>query len=316
MLLIEQARWLHGTAKLVASRKPIGPFAQWLDHSGLPPKAARNLAIAESLFDWTVRNIQLDELLPYPKTSTAGPVANAKEDDRAGWPPPMLGIPGPGYTGYPWHVLMYGHGDSYQRARVFILLLRQLHIDAAMLAIDNRTGRADPWLPAVLIDNELYLFDPQLGLPLPDASGKGIATLSQVMADPAILDKLNIGENYAYPIKKEDLGKVVVLLDASPESMSQRMLLVEQKLSAEDQMILTVAPSEQKRKFSACEGIQDIRLWEVPIETNIYQKARSALLARCEAAMARFPGTRGVRKPQSAGQGTSAIPVRTSGQTR
>ncbi len=280
VLFLEESRWLHAIAKTAAASEPAPAFARWLAEAGLEPKAAKKLAIAEAVFDWTVRNIQLDELLPYPKSSAAGPVAGAENDERASWPPPMLGLPGPGYTGDPWHVLLYGHGDSYQRASVFILLLRQMRIDAAMLAIDSKTGRAQPWLPAVLIENQLYLFDAELGLPLPGPAGKGVATLAQVIADSAILEALHIGENYTYRVSQADLDKVVALLDASPESLSQRMRLVEQNLGAEDQMTLTVASAELQREFRACQGIQDVRLWEVPIETVIYQQAYRMLLSR------------------------------------
>ncbi len=280
VLILEESRWLHAIAKTASSAEPPPALAQWLATSGLSRKSTRNLAAAAALFDWTIRNIQLDPLLPYPKTSAAGPVTDAQQDDRALWSPPMQGTPGPGYTGLPWHVLMYGHGDSLQRARVFILLLRQLRIDAGMLAIDNRTGRAEPWLPAVLIDQQLYLFDTELGIPLPDVSGKGIATLSQVVADPALLTSLNIGKNYTYRVNPADLNQVVVLLDASPEALSQRMLLVEEFLNAKDQMVLTIDPHELKQPLRACQGVTDVRLWEVPIEASVYQQAYTMQLER------------------------------------
>ncbi len=316
VFLLEESRWLHAIAKSAPATLPTPTFAQWLTDAGLSPKATKSLALAGSLFDWTIRNIQLDELLPYPKTSAAGPVAGAENDERASWPPAMLGIPGPGYQSYPWHVLMYGHGDSYQRARVFILLLRQMRIDAAMLAIDSKTGRAQPWLPAVLIENELYLFDSELGLPLPDRSGKGVATLRQVIADPTLLDTLNIGENYTYRVGRADLDKIVALLDASPESLSQRMRLVELNLSAEDQMILTVTPEELKQAFRDCQGIQDVRLWEVPLEANIYQQAYSALLARSGIAMEGLPAAGRLRESRPAGQGTPPVPLGAPPKTR
>ena len=281
VLLLEESRWLRAIA-VTASQAPSNPdLSQWLSDTGLDRKAAKELATSQKLFDWTIRNIQLDELVPYPKKSAAGPITRAQRDDpTADWPPPMLGQPGPGYTGQPWHVLMYGHGDMYQRARVFILLVRQMRIDAVMLAIDTKTGRADPWLPAVRVENELYLFDSQLGIPIPGPGGKGIATLTQVQEDPAILESLNLGANYQYRVTSADLDKVVALIDATPEYLSQRMKLVEQQLSAADQMVLTLSPSDLKRALQDCQGIQDVRLWAVPIEANIYQQAYAELLSQ------------------------------------
>jgi tetratricopeptide (TPR) repeat protein len=278
MVFLEESRWARAIATTV-EQSPTDPTLQaWLQQTALPPKEAKKLAVSHALFDWTIRNIQLDELLEYPKTSAAGPVAGSLSDPTAGWPPPMRAVPGPGYAGYPWHVLMYGHGDAYQRSRVFMLLLRQLQIDAVMLGIDTKVGRAQPWLPAVLIDNQLYLFDPTLGLPIPGPQEKGIATLSQAIEDPTVLQALTLGENYVYWVEQEDLDKVVALIDAAPEALSQRMLLTEKRLSAADQMTLTVSLSELTDKVKQCQGITDVRLWAVPIEATIYQRTYAAVL--------------------------------------
>jgi tetratricopeptide (TPR) repeat protein len=281
VVALEEARWLQAVARMI-DESPLDPALQpWLGEPGLSPRAAKTLQTSLALFDWTIRNIQLDPLLEYPRTSSAGPLSPQQAaDPTATWPPPMLAIPGPGYTQLPWHTLMYGHGDAYHRARVFILLLRQLRIDAAMLAIDTKTGRARPWLPAVRIDNELYLFDTALGLPLAGPEEQGIATLRQAVDNPAILAALNLGENYDYPVTHEDLDKVVALLDASGEQLSQRMLVAEKRLSAADQMILTIDVAQQAKRFAACPGITEVRLWAVPVEAQIYQPAYATALAQ------------------------------------
>ena len=36
-----------------------------------------------------------------------------------------------------------------------------------MLAVKDADGNEVPWLPAVLLGDQLYLFDSQLGLPIP-----------------------------------------------------------------------------------------------------------------------------------------------------
>lgn len=280
VLFLEEARWLHAVAQW-ASQQPLAPdLAEWIEQRGLSSRSAKRLAQCALLFDWTIRNIQLDETLPYPRDSVAGPqIPSGQEDPTVDWIPPMRGMPGPGYTLYPWHVMMYGHGDALQRARVFILLARQLRIDVVMLGIDTRTGRAQPWLPAALLDNELFLFDSELGLPIPGPGDRGIATLSQVLDDPTLLSALDVGERHRYRVRPSDLEQVVVLIDASPEYLSQRMKLVEQKLDAANQMILTVNASQLKRDLEPCRGIKAVRLWAVPLETDIYQQARAAILA-------------------------------------
>ncbi|MGM0486824.1 MAG: tetratricopeptide repeat protein [Planctomycetota bacterium] len=277
---LEQTRWLRATAELLERTLPDSKARQRLRTMDLPPKAIRDLAVSYAAFDWTVRNIQLDELLDYPKSAAAGPSTGPNgADAEAHRPPPMRAVPGPGYTGTPWHVLLYGHGDAYQRARVFILLLRQLRIDAVMLGIDTKVGRARPWIPAVHVGGELYLFDPGLALPIPEPHGSGIATLSQVLEDPSVLSSLSIGTKYTYPVSQEDLDNVVAMIDASPRALSQRMALVQQRLGAKEQMVLTVSPSKLADPLRQCDGITDVRLWAVPIEAEMYDQAYSRLLA-------------------------------------
>ena len=72
-----------------------------------------DLERAKRLFDWTVRNIELEP------------------DDRT-WIPQ-----------FPWETLLFGRGTAAERAWVFILLLRQLNIDAAVLAVDKEPAARD-----------------------------------------------------------------------------------------------------------------------------------------------------------------------------
>ena len=66
--------------------------------------AQDDLERAKSLFDWTVRNIQIEPI-------------------TADWMPQ-----------FPWETLLFGRGTAEDRAWVFILLARQQGIDAAVLA--------------------------------------------------------------------------------------------------------------------------------------------------------------------------------------
>ena len=85
--------------------------AVWLRDVGLWARgdALDDLERAKSLFDWTVRNIQLE----------------ADGPSRI----PL----------FPWETLLFGRGTATERAWVFILLARQLGIDAAMLGLEEGT---------------------------------------------------------------------------------------------------------------------------------------------------------------------------------
>ena len=90
---------------------------------------------------------------------------------------------------YAWESLLFGRGTFAEKSRVFLLLCRQLNLPVVMLAIDRSDRGAAPsvWLPALLLGDELYLFDMRLGVPVPGPDGRGVATLSQVLSDPHVL---------------------------------------------------------------------------------------------------------------------------------
>jgi len=203
---------------------------------------------ARNLFDWTVRNIQLEH--------------------ETGSRLPLL----------PWETLLFGRGTAAERAWVFILLCRQQHLDAALLV---RSGQADsmaaPWrswgVVAVRSGEDFYLFDPALGLPVPAPGGIRLdttgqldvqpATLAQVVADPSLLHRLDVDQ--ADP--SADLGPVVALLEASPAYLAGRMKLIESKLPAENEMVLTASPTLQAERWKATGQVADVRLWTLPLET-------------------------------------------------
>jgi tetratricopeptide (TPR) repeat protein len=230
--------------------------------------------MAYRLFDWTVRNVQLEELLPYP-TAAAGPAAPGKAEATTSKPPPEQAIPGPGYTAFPWQALMYGRGDAWQRARVCIALARQQHLDVVMLSFDDPLAapRPRPWLSAALVDDQLYLFDPGLGLPIPGPGGVGIATLQQVREDKGLLTGLEMGEKLRYAGAGADLDRLVALIDAAPEFLSRRMKLIESHLRSGQGLVLSQEPTALKERLKKCPGVSQVALWKTPLETWVFRAA-------------------------------------------
>ncbi|MBN1588034.1 MAG: hypothetical protein JW888_00800 [Pirellulales bacterium] len=210
-----------------------------------------NLARAESLFDWTIRNIQLA-----PGTG--------REPDRI--------------AQQPWETLLWGKGTAVDRAWVFVLLLRQQGIDAVLLGLpgaDKADGEnLDVWAVGVLIDGQLHLFDPALGLPIPGPKGVKYeknrliippATLSEVVKDPALLRNLDI-EGHRYPVDAERLAGVVAMVEASPAYLAARMKSVESRLVGDQQVVLTSDPSALVDRLKGVAGLADCRLWTWPYE--------------------------------------------------
>ncbi len=198
-----------------------------------------DLARATALFDWTIRNIQLDAdsaQLPYR----------------------------------PWESLAFGHGTAEQRAWVFALMARQLGLDVVVLEVPDAaagtTGKTKFWLPALLTNDKLYLFDTRLGLPIPGKDGQGVATLAELKADPALLRQLDL-EDAKYPVSAEQLEHVTAQVVADPFDLSRRAAAIQSKLSGDDRLALTVSPTALADKLQAVPGIEAVKLWDFPFRT-------------------------------------------------
>jgi hypothetical protein len=284
---LQEGVWMRQLAQWIA-RQPLDPlFGRWLERSRsrLGAEAADQLGMAYRFFDWIIRNIQLDELLPSPDESTAAPAAgvgDAAAVAEAPVPAALRGIPGPGYSLEPSRNLLFGHGDAWQRMRLFTLLARQQGIDAVTLAFPGRTipPRPRPWTSAVRLGKDLYLFDLRLGLAIPTKEWEGVVTLRDVLADRSLIKNLEADGQPGLQIPEEDLAEVVALIDVVGPQLAHRTQLVEKHLVGEHRTVLSVPISKLAASLRACHGIRDVYLWSVPIEANWYravfeQKARS-----------------------------------------
>jgi hypothetical protein len=270
---LQEAAWLHD-------------ISLWAKGDGLD-----DLDRAQSLFDWTIRNVQLD--VDHPNR-----------------------IPQ-----FPRETLLFGHGTASERAWLFILLLRQLDIDAALLAIDeggeglgtsvpsksapskpesrksdpNKTASTQPakppdktpakrqptrplrpWCVGVLIDGQVYLFDTVSGVPIPAPNGVKLdeagrlairpATLAQVVADDKLLRRMDYDESHVYAVRSSDLQGVTALLEASPPYLARPMKAIQSQLSGQRKIVLSTSPSEQAKHWKPA-GVDDCRLWLLPYST-------------------------------------------------
>jgi hypothetical protein len=258
-----------------------------------------DLQRACSLFDWTVRNVQLERSPP----------------DRI----PRL----------PWETLLAGRGTVEERAWLFILLLRQSNIDAAVLAFDGKSetgeGKGErgerkavkgekpntpelqsggkkqgkvaaesngkrganaklslrPWCVGVLVDKDVYLFDPLLGLPIPAPGGvtrrpNGLtirpATLAQCRKDDKLLRRMDLDPSRPYGVRAADLVRVTAMLAASPSELSQRVERLESRLAGDQKIVLTAFPTAAAERWKAAAGIAAARLWDRPFGTLLMRE--------------------------------------------
>jgi hypothetical protein len=216
---------------------------------------------AKLLFDWTVRNIQTRDLKL--KTMDGELVDMPLE---------------------PWMAMIYGQGTAQQRAWVFMLLCRQQGIDAVMIGFKDESPSDGfrEWLPAVILDNDLYLFDTEIGIPITKTGRIGdnaeIATLQEVVDNPDLLLKYNLSDEKKYRFQPEDIksAKFIALVEGSPLYLSKRALTLQNYLSGKDKLILSANPVDiQHRLIPDLETsplnpaglIKEVRLWPKPYET-------------------------------------------------
>lgn len=206
-----------------------------------------DVARATAIFDWIVRNVQLDA-------------------DSAALP----------YR--PWETLVYGHGTAEQRAWLFALMARQLGLNVVVLEVPDAAGKAKFWLTALFSEVKLYLFDPRLGLAIPGKDGQGVATLADVQADPELLRNLDLDDS-KYPVTTEQLKQVTIHVVADPFDLSRRAAAIESKLSGDDRLALTVQPTALADQLKATPGVGAVALWDFPFRT-IRDQLRSPRPAR------------------------------------
>ena len=206
-----------------------------------------DLARAESLFDWTVRNIQLE-----PQ-----PLADSQLEEQ--WLARHL----------PIETVFYGRGTWRQRAWVFMLLARQAGLEVVLLAIPDPNNPQQPraWLTALVSGGELYLFDPNYGLPIPGPGGKGVATLSQAAENDAIFRQMDVAGGQTYPRKSGDIQKVVALVDGTLGYLEPRMKLLESQLKGRDRIVLSTDTAALAEKLRGTKHVDQVMLWTMPLET-------------------------------------------------
>jgi len=264
---VKECIWMRIVAKWAIEHTPKAGLIKL--QTKLTGAEANQLREAKRLFQWTMRNVQLKGFPRAPKTILAG-------TRKVEWPS-RRSVAGPGYEFFPWQVVMQGVGDTWQRARVFMLLLRQRGIDSVMLGVDEtEADSAEPkfryWAPAVMIGQQLYLFDTKLGIPLPGKVEGSIATLEEVNAHPEILSDLDVGSLFTYPTRKSELSKVVALLNISPDSLGRRWYFMESRLAGKHKTVLTQSPTRLRNRLQKCKGVKSVHFWRVPFETIFYRR--------------------------------------------
>ncbi|WP_153558370.1 hypothetical protein [Roseimaritima sediminicola] len=253
---------LHKISNWSLDRRQIDPWLERrVEAESLAEQSAYRLRVASRLFDWVIRNVQLEPMqLPSPPFS----------------PPAMptgLEFDGAGYRQTNWETLWRGSGDALQRAGLFLQLCRHAGLDACLLGLPAEDQpQPVPWMCGVLIDGRLYLFDTALGLPVPGPDEEGIATLAEARGEPSVLRRLRVAGVFEYPYTHEDIQQCIALLYATPELLSDRMRRLTEHLLGDQRMNLHLDAAAVARRLDDVPGVAGVRLWHVPLEAEAYQQ--------------------------------------------
>ncbi|QDV52882.1 hypothetical protein [Gimesia fumaroli] len=142
----------------------------------------------------------------------------------------------------PYELCILGIGSPEQRAWIYIEVLRQLRIDAVLL----RPTKPAPFklLVGVLLDEDVYLFDPVLGLPIPakEQPADSVliqtpASLAAVYESPDILTSF-YGEDAKNRFSAEELKAAEVIIMGRSSQWSGRMRQLEDSLSRKQTFVL------------------------------------------------------------------------------
>ncbi len=248
---LREAIWMRDAAASAATDPALAARLPDLSIADRQLAAERSqVARAWRLFDWTVRNIALDEAAGDDAPDTAA----------------ML----------PWQIMLRGRGTAQQRGWVFALLARQQGLDVVLLTGDAAGSKSPsgPCLMGVVVGSsnsdsapKLFVFDAWLGLPIPGVNDEPVATLHALRADDALFRSLDIDDEHLYPLSASAMQSVTAHIEASPGYLARRLRVVEGHLAGEQKMVLHANVAQLAERLDAVEGIDEVRLWEMPLRT-------------------------------------------------
>ncbi|MEZ6044804.1 MAG: hypothetical protein R3C11_04335 [Planctomycetaceae bacterium] len=179
------------------------------------------------------------------------------------------------------NTLLWGVGTAEDRALVFADILRQNRIDTCILTPVSPANENAPWLVGVILKDEVYLYNTQLGIPIPgpeaDENQYGIsdvATLEEALNDDSILKKLALDDEHPFLLTKEDLSQLNVEMIGYPELWVSRFSRLQTMLPKDNKFLLTDGLVDNEsgqglasRLVAQSKGrwkIEELKIWPFP----------------------------------------------------
>lgn len=210
---------------------------------------------AYKLFDWTIRNIALEN-------EGSSQVTELIDDPRL-----PLNDTSVGYGYLPWETLLFAHGDFIERGRVFTALARQRGIDTFWISVGGNAPESPGKLFGIgmLLGDEILVFEPKLGLPLVDPDSLEFASLRETRENDRILRRLDLAGQFDYALDSSAIQSVQLLIDAPPVAASARMKLLEKSLLGDERMQLFVDLDSLRDRMKSVAPDATVSVWQTPL---------------------------------------------------
>ena len=192
--------------------------------------------------------------------------------------------------------LYWGMGTAEDRALLFADILRQNRIDTCILRPKAaEEGQEAPWLVGVFLRDGIYLFNTQIGMPIPgpdssesEFTTSDVATLEEATSDDSLLRKLDIDEEHKFPLTAEQLKDADIEMIGYPQlwmprfSKLQSQLPLQSKFLLHDGLVDSVSGQGLPSRLIAQSGtkwkLEDLKLWAFPLEENGTESSAPATL--------------------------------------
>ncbi|QDV28758.1 hypothetical protein Spb1_06230 [Planctopirus ephydatiae] len=143
-----------------------------------------------------------------------------------------------------YDTLFLGRGTALARASVFFEIMRQLRIDAFVLAEKPVDTLGEEWLIGVLVDGKVLVYDPIIGLPIPPGKSPSllvnqpVATLAELEAHPEWLALHSPRKDQPYRLSSESVAKLKPLIVTDPRWSARRMLFLQESLTGNNSSLV------------------------------------------------------------------------------
>src|SRR5690606_8422613 len=133
----------------------------------------------------------------------------------------------------PLEVCVRGMANAHERTWIFLELLRQADLVGCVVAVSGETEADNPipWFCGVILENEIYLFHPELGIAIPSEKTR-VATLAEVAARPELLKTLQDQLKTEYELVPPR-NKFSLLLALEAPMLSPKLQYLQSRLAGE-----------------------------------------------------------------------------------